>query len=225
MRICHHTVPTDIGLNNKWSKGLKVCCPEKLYLLSNSHRRFTRAPNGLVWSKLCTDTTQRGVRRPGLTLKTTQDKSTEQALQPAGHLQKYQVLRSVQTFREFGPFFNSFMISMSDEKIGHKINHVPPVDASPLWLMMTLLLALEWKAKDLQYLKSQENSCKTDASSHSACKLFIYTLWREHQLELKHTAATSETSDKHHLFFSLSGLFVTTLEALKCWALWQQKVI
>lgn len=58
MRICHHRAPIDIGLNNKWSKGLKVCCPEKLYLLSNSYWRFMRAPNGPVWSKLCTDTTQ-----------------------------------------------------------------------------------------------------------------------------------------------------------------------
>lgn len=143
---------------------------------------------------------------------------TNWPIRPCNQQDIYRSIKFYTVFRRLGsfyPFFNSFMVPMSDEKIGHKINHVPPVDASLPWLMVTLLLALEWKAKDLQYLKSQENSCKTAASSHSACKLFIYTLLvrttqaKTHRRHIRNVRQTSP-----FFFCSLSGLFVTTLENL-----------
>lgn len=150
---------------------------------------------------------------------------------PIRHCNRRDIYRSIKfygVFRRLGSLVHSSIHSWFQwvmRKIGHKINHVLPVDASPLWLMMTMLLALEWKAKDLQYLKSQENSCKTDASSHSACKLFIYTLARTPAWTKTHHRHIRNRRQTPPFFYSLSGVFVTTLEASKYWALWQQKVI
>lgn len=46
-----------------------------------------------------------------------------------GSIKFYRVYKS---FREISPFFNFFMIPVSDEKIGRKSNHVFPVDCSLL---------------------------------------------------------------------------------------------
>lgn len=149
---------------------------------------------------------------------------TNWPIRPCNQQDIYRSIKFYTVFRRLGsfyPFFNSFMVPMSDEKIGHKINHVPPP-----WT----LLSRDWwwhccspfseRQRIYNTLKVRRTAAKRLLPPTQRVNSLSTHFWREHQLGLKHTAATSETSDKHHLFFfcSLSGLFVTTLENLKYWS-------